>query len=428
MPVELALVRLSIHCSNSSVLPSLSECPCSIRRRTVFNKRLGTTQLCGHTTSQVSPTAMPESKSCLEFFSFGVEFCATCSSSHLSKEAFNEKLENYYINPRWVFPPGTRCHDTDTHIPDTKGFCLTYTDSSAPFEAGFKLGVEMYSPPYSDLTPEQAAEKASVAFQDVESAANIRIMSHEGYGMTIHVAVKGGIRLMVARKAVTLVLLLEDQLLSRLCAPSRRDPKIYHPIGSKSAIANLQLPDDLSALQRYSNAMLAYLPWAGERLEKAPWNNHQTERFQNILRVLWSAQDITNIRDILRYLWTEDKGKCVFTFHICDRTPVDWRQVTGRVSGPDYIRGLPSMFEFRYPESTFEQNFISNWIELSNKIIQIACCSPQEFRGITWSIWKTLEEQAALYRPAWPALLECLELGTQIDYWKEKLDSYGHHY
>ncbi|KID90816.1 hypothetical protein MGU_02693 [Metarhizium guizhouense ARSEF 977] len=370
---------------------------------------------------------MPESESCLEFFSFGLEFCATCSSSQLSEEAFNEKLKKHYNNPRWVLLPGILCHDIDTHVPDTQGFCLTYTDLSAPYEAGFKLGVEMYSPPYCDLTPKQAAKKASEAFQDVERAANIRIMSHEGYGMTIHVALKAGIRLMVARKAVTLVLLLEDQLLSRLCAPSRRDPKNYHPIGSKSVIANLQLPDDLSALQGYSDAMLAYLPWTGERLEKGPWNDHRPERFQNILRVLWNAEDIVNIRDILRYLWTEEKGRCALTFHIYDPIPIDKKQVNVRVLSPDYIRGLPSMFEFRYPESTFEQDFISNWIELSNRIIQIACRSPQEFRGTTESIWKTLEEQAALCRPAWPALLECLGLGTQIDYWKEKLNSYGHY-
>ncbi|KAG8407035.1 hypothetical protein J3458_020532 [Metarhizium acridum] len=279
----------------------------------------------------------------------------------------------------------------------------------------------MHSPLYESSSSKKAAEDASKALQKVVEDTNISTVSIKGCALTVQVLANDGMSLLVAKKAVTLVLLLENRLLIRLCEPSPRPPEKCYPIVSKSAMANLQLPEDLSVLQLYSDTMSMHLPWKGESLRKASWNNYRPEFFQNMLRVLWSAEDT---RDILRHLWTDYQGKCWFALGITSRNKD--QPVEGNVP-PDYIRDKPSTFEFLYPGSTLGEDFIKNWLELSERIIQIACLPPQEFRDIAEAIWRTLEEKTALHQPAWPALLQCLELETQIDYWDGKVSTWGYY-
>ncbi|KAL6818415.1 hypothetical protein GGI42DRAFT_338197 [Trichoderma sp. SZMC 28013] len=258
---------------------------------------------------------------------------------------------------------------------------------------------------------------------------DLSISAHERCGLHIHVGVKSGMTLTIAKKAATLVMLLEQPLFAAFSSTARSaDPTWFKYIGEYSCFA-FDADDAVRECRSITKdnttaQLLKHLPILPSQIKSAAWNHYNANRWYLTLDKIWQ---IENTWKLFTGLLTDVGGKT--SLAICTRTrggkSAGERDSRGR-DGTDRLEGSQTTIEFRYPPMSFDHEFIKNWVEISCRIVVIATHDAPFFSQVAAGLLHELqrdEEQSDI--PQWARLLTVLGLDHQIDFWTQQLRRFG---
>ncbi|KAH8173662.1 hypothetical protein LIA77_07917 [Sarocladium implicatum] len=201
-------------------------------------------------------------------------------------------------------------------------------------------------------------------------------------GMHIHVGdQEGGLTNDLAKRIVTLVVLLEEDLFIPLVSPDRQDAQAFLPITHTSRMAKRAATMDPS-----SNPILTRVLPPGHQ-DGRYWAR-AGRKIGNILQLLWQCPNLVSLRHGLNSD-TENELTFKSSFNIVLRTPDD--PEPGQ--DPDDLDPRMSTVEFRYPQMTFDCDYVQMWVRIATRVMEVA----QDLEGGTYqrtviSILRELEQ------------------------------------
>ncbi|EHK18143.1 uncharacterized protein TRIVIDRAFT_45169 [Trichoderma virens Gv29-8] len=255
--------------------------------------------------------------------------------------------------------------------------------------------------------------------------SHLSISAHVRCGLHIHVGVKNGMTLNVAKKAATLVMMLEQPLFTTFSSVSRSEiPAWFSHIGKKCYFATKASRECCSITrENTSRQLLEHLPILPSQLQPAEWNDSNPNKWYLALNYIWLTD---NMWRLSTGLLTDGGAKA--SLALCTRTkrgkPAYENDVSNR-NGTGGLNGSPSTIEFRYPPTSFDIEFIKCWAEISCKVVEIATRDTSAFSKVAADLLQELqrdEKESAL--PMWARILNVLDLGHQIDFWKQQLERF----
>ncbi|KAF7549189.1 hypothetical protein G7046_g8429 [Stylonectria norvegica] len=246
---------------------------------------------------------------------------------------------------------------------------------------------------------------------------NTEITADESCGLHVHVGAESGMTLLLAKKVISLVFLLEESLLLALCSPWRLASQHAAPIVSKSRVA-LGIPlDDMPATKGPNNVELmeAYIPSEAMK-EKAGWNDKNPKALYDMLEMVWSTTSLQQLNLIISRQAFTRAGLYI-----------SLRDEKGEVKTPKFAGNLEnssSTIEFRYAQMSFDIVFVRNWAELVCRIVQLAQLDAEQYQDAFREIGKVLDEAKRRKEPAWEKLLKTLQLENRIGEWGAQIQRY----
>lgn len=255
--------------------------------------------------------------------------------------------------------------------------------------------------------------------------SDLSISAHKRCGLHIHVGVKTGMTLSIAKKAVTLVMLLEQPLFAAFSSTARaEDPTWFNYIGDKSCFA-IDAEDAVRhcySITKDNTAadLLKHLPIRPSQIKPAMWNHYSAYKWYLTLDYIWK---IPNTWRLFTGLLTDIGSKT--SLAICTRTKDgksigEW-DVMG-CDGTDRLEGSQTTIEFRYPPMSFDTEFIKNWVEISCRIVAIATHDTPFFSQVAAGLLHELQrDEKPSDLPKWARLLIALGLSHQIAFWTQQL-------
>ncbi|KAL7935485.1 hypothetical protein V8C35DRAFT_333971 [Trichoderma chlorosporum] len=254
--------------------------------------------------------------------------------------------------------------------------------------------------------------------------SGLRISAHQACGLHIHVGVKNGMTLNIAKKAVTLAMLLEQPLFTPLSSKARfEDPTWFKHIGKTSAFAtNINRQFDSITTEGANRELLEHLPISASELKSAEWNGDNPNKWYLILNDIWCMD---NMSQLSKWLRPDSPPDAKASLLLSLRRKIGnsaYGNGASNLNRSDAYEESPSTIEFRYPPMSFDIEFIKNWAEISCKLMEIAKRDTHEFCQVTGNLLKELQTDGEVAGvPIWERLLTVLGLGHQIDFWKEQL-------
>ncbi|KAK4085161.1 uncharacterized protein Triagg1_151 [Trichoderma aggressivum f. europaeum] len=258
---------------------------------------------------------------------------------------------------------------------------------------------------------------------------DLSISAHDKCGLHIHVGVKSGMTLTIAKKAATLVMLLEQPLFTAFSPTARSEDSTWFKYIGKYSCFAFDADDTVRECHSITKdnttaQLLKHVPIPPSQMKPAAWNHHNANRWYLTLDYIWEKE---NTWELYTGLLTEVGGKT--SLAICTRT-TDGKSAgemdsRGR-DGTDKLEGSQTTIEFRYPPMSFDHEFIKNWVEISCRIVVIATHDAPFFSQVAAGLLSELqrdEKQSDL--PTWARLLTVLGLDHQIDFWTQQLRRFG---
>lgn len=259
----------------------------------------------------------------------------------------------------------------------------------------------------------------------------MRVLANESCGLHIHVGTRSGMRLMHAKKVATLVALLEHHVLLALLPYRRSETFSSRSIGQFSRFARHMsrgyVYKDMLAADSHP-AMNEHLPpsWTSKRLPRRPWNYGKPSAFRDTLKLIWSSGTLVELQDGLHlreggragvalYLREPGQGKPPLDSNGLPRS--DKHDLQG--TEPTY-EGAQSTYEFRFPQMSFDGDFIKHWAELCCKMVELAMLPAPQFAALLERLTGVLEEiedKESGLQNIWPVL----GLQHQSPFWAAQL-------
>ncbi|KAL7960401.1 hypothetical protein V8C34DRAFT_312724 [Trichoderma compactum] len=258
---------------------------------------------------------------------------------------------------------------------------------------------------------------------------DLSISAHQNCGLHIHVGIKSGMTLTIAKKAATLVMLLEQPLFAAFSSTARsEDFTWFKYIGEYSCFAfdadEVVRECHSITIDNTTAQLLKHLPILPSQMKPAAWNHYKANRWYLTLDNIWQTE---NTWELFTGLLTEAGGKASLT--LCTRTrggKSAGESDSRDHDGTDRLEGSQTTMEFRYPPMSFDHEFIKNWVEISCRVVVIATHDTPFFSQVAADLLHELqrdEEQSDI--PQWARLLTVLGLDHQIDFWTQQLRRFG---
>lgn len=266
---------------------------------------------------------------------------------------------------------------------------------------------------------------------------DMKVLVNKSCGMHIHVGVKGGMRLMHAKKVATLTAMLDDTVLRRLLPEIRSLLFSAQSIGEFSRFARRfstgNIYDEMLAADSHP-AMRDHLPsgWTSGNMACREWNYGNPLKFVDTIKLIWSSKTLAELQSGLwlasgaragtgLVLREPGEGKPPIIDDSSSESSFSDESADGERPGPDY-EGTQSTYEFRFPQMSFDKDFIKHWAELCCKIIELAMLPAPQFASLLDRIAQVLGEiedaKGDGLEKIWPAL----SLQHQVPFWRAQLD------
>ncbi|PHH67927.1 hypothetical protein CDD82_987 [Ophiocordyceps australis] len=302
--------------------------------------------------------------------------------------------------------------------PKYRGFLIQKEKLMGPRMDDTWRGLELTTPAFSKMEIYHGMPQLRQVIGAMRSIKT-RFAANSSCGMHLHVGIEGGMQLLVAKQLVTLVLLLERQLLFRLCGPTRIANKHSQPVADMSRFAD-EARKAGSSLRSDTAQMKASVPLTIRNLDPRPWNAYSPELLRKILRLVWKTESLL---DLMMGLVKPISGRCAFALSL--RAGQLQPEMSFDFSGAHtYYNGSPSTFEFRHSQMSFDTIYMRNWAELCCRLVEIATLPPPMFKPQLDRIIKCLPTHGNRGKGQWTDILTTLGLQHQIADWKAQLACY----
>ncbi|RSL49388.1 hypothetical protein CEP53_009183 [Fusarium sp. AF-6] len=224
---------------------------------------------------------------------------------------------------------------------------------------------------------------------------NMVVGLNSGCGLHLHVNDGGCMKLQTALRVVTLVWHLEDTLLYPLCHPYRSKSPFSMRVSVESLIA---MEEGEPAVSGEGAALIALLT---ELMEKFKGRKKVDKKLIGAMKRLWTQPDLTSLGIALRKF---NEG-AVHTTTRCALVVSKYNTV-----------------EFRYPESTFDADFISCWTDLVRHLYGIAMRPQADFNRVLARVYDLATRDQM---PGWGDMMTAIEFKTNMDRWRARLGQYA---
>lgn len=180
-------------------------------------------------------------------------------------------------------------------------------------------------------------------------------------GLHIHVGDQNGLTLDLAKRIVTLVVLLEEDLLFRLVSSDRQESEYFLPITHTSRMALYADSKDST-----DEPVLTNILPPGH--EQGRWWSVSGHKIGHILQVLWQCPNLDSLEGGLISPKIERGWKS--SLFLAMRLKSD--SVSGDDDDDDENDPVTSSIEFRYPQMSFDSDFVQMWVEVATRIVEVA--------------------------------------------------------
>ncbi|KAF4444790.1 hypothetical protein F53441_11048 [Fusarium austroafricanum] len=225
--------------------------------------------------------------------------------------------------------------------------------------------------------------------------SNIVVGLNSGCGLHLHVNDDGSMKLQTALRLASLVWLLEDALLYPLCHPFRSTSPFSARISVESRIAM-----EKGEPKVYGEGA-DFVHALGEVMRQLNWRKKVDKGLLGAMRRLWSEPNLNSLGIALRKF---NEG----SVHTTTRCALV-------ISKYDTV-------EFRYPESTFDVDYIAGWTDLVRHLYAVAMRPGVEFRQLFCRVYELVTRDQV---PGWSAMMGAVGFETDVSRWQRHVDKYG---
>ncbi|KAM5347685.1 hypothetical protein ACJ41O_007509 [Fusarium nematophilum] len=244
---------------------------------------------------------------------------------------------------------------------------------------------------------------------DVLRRSGVEITADESCGLHVHVGVEEGMTLLLAKKILTLVILLEDAILLRCISPTRLGNYCAEPLIQPTGVSRNGWTEPEGAIPLLESHVPPIKPSA--------WNGDKPEHFHLMFRQMWSATSLQGLSKLIRQgtitrcavalSLRNGKGQ-----YMCGASTAD-------------LEGTPSTVEFRYSQMSFDLPYLRNWVELVTRIVHLAKADATPFKECCASICEVQEKADESGVVAWKMLMgSVLKLGHCVPEWQIQMAKY----
>ncbi|PNY19951.1 Uncharacterized protein TCAP_07442 [Tolypocladium capitatum] len=229
---------------------------------------------------------------------------------------------------------------------------------------------------------------------------NVKVWLNSECGFHIHVSpVEGELGLVVARRLAAMVFLVETSLLLKLCHPCRRNSAYARAISTDSKIS---VDSATSSEADFARGTELNLVSAFRATKTKGFSSSEPRVFRAICAIL-AAPNMEYLAERLRTPKREnsaapDAGKCGLAI-----------SKFGTV-------------EFRYPEATFDVDFLSFWVDLVRTIFTWAAAPETLYRVKLRDLYALATDSMQL---GWIHWLDALELFEHANFCKKQVSRYN---
>ncbi|KAL6872954.1 hypothetical protein J3F83DRAFT_772220 [Trichoderma novae-zelandiae] len=317
-----------------------------------------------------------------------------------------------------VVTPATPIRRPDGPIEDLYYFVKREWLNVPTDDAGDRVahGFEITSPILSHAELRAGLPQTRQVLSAIRNS-NLTISAHTECGLHFHVGVKSGMTLNIAKKAATLVMLLELPLLKRFASPERTERRYWFiPITTKSSFISYadRLYDEVTDANA-SHELRQHMPDLSKQ-NPAEWNNNDPNSLHLAVNEIWLTDSMWKLSMGL-HSYEGQKASLV----LCTRERNGQSASEPPRGMPDNLEGTPSTLEFRYPPMSFDIDFVKCWAEIGCRIVEIATRDTAAFRQVATDLLKELQTNDA---SLWERLLKVLGLDHQIGFWRLQLDRF----
>ncbi|PHH73428.1 hypothetical protein CDD80_3830 [Ophiocordyceps camponoti-rufipedis] len=191
-------------------------------------------------------------------------------------------------------------------------------------------------------------------------------------GLHIHTGFLDGVSVFDAKRLITLMFMLEYVFFREII------PKHGQASHGASLIRDSGFGAGTHGSRRDEETcpadMAAHLPWGSADPPVRAWNGRNPRRWRNVLRRVWNSSSLV---DLARGIRQHDEYWKPLSFVIRLRDAQGKPIPEDEEPRDDCPR---STFEFRYPSMTFEPKFVQFWLEICNKLTEIASLPANEYK------------------------------------------------
>ncbi|KND92566.1 hypothetical protein TOPH_02879 [Tolypocladium ophioglossoides CBS 100239] len=266
--------------------------------------------------------------------------------------------------------------------------------------AGYRwYAVEINSPIIS--SQEELNQKLPTLKRALSSIRNnVKVWLNSECGFHIHVSpANGDLSLVVARRLAAMVFLVETSLLLKLSHPSRRKSVYARAISTDSKIS---VGSATSSEADFAQGTELNVVKAFRTTKKRGMSSSEPRIFRAICAIL-AVPDMESLAERLRAPKKEssaapDAGKCGLAI-----------SKFGTV-------------EFRYPEATFDVDFLSFWVDLVRAMFTWAAAPEKIYRVKLCDLYALATDSIQL---GWIHWLDALEVVEHADFCKKQVSRYS---
>lgn len=330
-------------------------------------------------------------------------FC-TCIEDQKTCDTCQDLLENRRFGGFASFSePLPIDNDTDNAV--YQYYHVQFEGCSHRGEVGLEISTPVRSTAELEAgLPEIKRLLSALKTMGIEPSVNI------GCGLHVHVGLHGpseDFSLLLAKKTVTIVALLEEKLILKLISEARSGRSVAKPIYRNSLLTidmGELLPSGDWPSVDYPITEEQGLHVPTDAWRNRPFHDDEGDHLDEFLKLVWTAPDLECLEHGLY-----DTNELRQGFSICTRQNED---ATTKGS-----------FEFRYPSSELDIEHIALWTELCTQIVDIARLDQDQYAAKLRQIFRALDSSKSIRpRVIVRELLSILGLEHRVNAWKAKME------
>ncbi|XP_044716070.1 putative amidoligase enzyme domain-containing protein [Hirsutella rhossiliensis] len=227
---------------------------------------------------------------------------------------------------------------------------------------------------------------------------NVKVWLNDECGFHVHVSpLRGKLDIAVTRRMAALVLLMERRFLLKLCHPCRQNSPHTRPISTDSVFAvNASASPEAPLASSLEGNLL------GTFRAKARGRSSDEPSIFRMLCAIFSTADIKSI------------GRGLRLPRIGSGSLLDGNRGAIAVSTYDTV-------EMRYPEASFDVEFLSLWVDLSRRVFAFASAPDDEYGKKLLEFYDMATADIEL---GWIHWLKAVGLDERADFCKKHINRY----